>query len=124
MFWTNFHSHTIFCDGTDKPEVYLQSAINQKLKVYGFSGHAPVSFPSKWAMPYHSVYKYLEEVNYLKKKYKDLIEVYVGMEVDYIPGLTGPYSDFIRSLKMDYVIGSIHFVDKFKNGQDWKIDST
>ena len=122
MYWTNYHSHSEYCDGTDKMEAYLHEAISQKVKVYGFSSHAPLTFPVKWCMRYDKVSQYLEDANHLKQKFSDLIEVYVGMEVDFIPGVTGPTSSFISSLKMDYVIGSIHFVDRFQNGQLWEID--
>ncbi|MDX2302333.1 MAG: histidinol-phosphatase HisJ [Microscillaceae bacterium] len=122
MYWTNYHSHSEYCDGTDKMEAYLHEAINQKVKVYGFSSHAPLTFPVKWCMRYDKVSQYLAEASHLKQKFSDLIQVYVGMEVDFIPDVTGPTSSFIRSLKMDYVIGSIHFVDRYPNGSPWEID--
>lgn len=122
MYWTNYHSHNEFCDGTDKMEAYIHEAISQKVKIYGFSSHAPLTFPVKWCMSYDKVSEYLETGAYLKQKFRDLIEIYLGMEVDYIPGITGPTSSFIQSLKMDYVIGSIHFVDFFEDGQPWEID--
>lgn len=103
-------------------EAYIHEAISQKVKVYGFSSHAPLTIPVKWCMKFHKVSQYLEEVDYLKQKFSDLIQIYLGMEVDYIPGITGPTSSFIQSLKMDYVIGSIHFVNKFPNGTHWEID--
>lgn len=122
MYWTNYHSHCNYCDGTAMMEEYLQEAINQKLKVYGFSCHAPLTLPVKWCMKYENVYKYLEEAQYLKKKYKDLLQVYIGMEVDFIPYLSGPGNDFIKSLRLDYVIGSVHFVDQLPGGMYWEID--
>ncbi|NJO01837.1 MAG: histidinol-phosphatase, partial [Bacteroidia bacterium] len=123
MYWTNYHSHSEYCDGTEKMEAYIHEAISQKVKVYGFSSHAPLTFPVKWCMKYDKVSQYLEEANYLKRKFSDLIQIYVGMEVDYIPGVTGPTSNFIKSLKMDYAIGAIHFVDRFENGRHWEIDA-
>lgn len=124
MYWTNYHSHCQYCDGTSEMEVYLHEAINQKIKAYGFSSHAPLPFPTAWAMRYDKVAQYLEDANHLKTKFKDLLQVYVGMEVDYIPEMTSPQSDFIRSLKLDYVIGSVHYVDGFADGRRWEIDST
>lgn len=103
-------------------EAYIHEAISQKIKVYGFSSHAPLTFPTDWAMKYDKVSQYLEEADYLKQKFSDLLQIYVGMEVDYLPGVTGPGSSFIQSLKLDYTIGSIHFVDRFEDGTPWEID--
>ncbi len=121
MYWTNYHSHCEYCDGTDKMEAYIHEAISQKLKVYGFSSHAPLTFPVKWCMRYDKVSQYLEEAAYLKQKFSDLIQIYVGMEVDFIPGVTGPTSNFIKSLRMDYVVGSIHFSDELMHGKHWEM---
>ncbi len=122
MSWTNYHSHCLHCDGTDPMEAYLHEAIRQKIKIYGFSSHAPLTFPTTWAMPYERVAQYLEEAHHLKQKFQDLLEVYLGMEIDFIPEVAGPTTSFIRSLKLDYVIGSIHFVDTFEDGTHWEID--
>jgi histidinol-phosphatase (PHP family) len=123
MSWTNYHSHSRYCDGSNEMEDYLHEAIRQKIRVYGFSSHAPMTISTPWAMPYEKVAQYLEEGEYLKQKFEDLIEVYLGMEVDFIPEVVGPTSSFIRSLKLDYIIGSIHFVDSFPDsGQPWEID--
>ncbi|NJL13051.1 MAG: histidinol-phosphatase HisJ [Microscillaceae bacterium] len=122
MSWTNYHSHSQYCDGTDRLETYLHEAIRQRVKVYGFSSHAPITVPIPWTMAYDKVAQYLEEGQHLKEKFRDLMEVYLGMEVDFIPGVTGPTSSFIRSLKLDYIIGSIHFVDRLPNGQLWEVD--
>lgn len=124
MYWTNYHSHCKYCDGTDIMEKYLHEAIIQKVKGYGFSSHAPLPFDTKWAMNYASVSSYLEKASYLKDKFRDLLQVYIGLEVDFIPGVIGPRSSFIQSLKMDYVIGVVHFVECFEDGHHWEIDGS
>lgn len=124
MPWTNYHSHTRYCDGTDIPDKYVAQAISQGLAVYGFSSHAPVPFALDWAMDDDKVPDYLEEIESLKKRYADQIEIYAGMEVDYIPGKIGVKDYFIANLGLDYTIGSVHFVDGFENGKPWVIDNT
>lgn len=49
------------------------------------------------------------------------IEIYKGMEVDFIPGVinVNQFND-----KLDYTIGSIHFVEKFDNGTGWEVDGS
>jgi histidinol-phosphatase (PHP family) len=124
MFWTNFHSHCEYCDGVGKMETYIQAAINQKVKVYGFSSHAPLPFQTPWAMQAEQMKAYLKEITFLKQKYQSLIEIYSGLEIDFIPKLTAPDNEKFRELALDFSIGSVHFVDFFPDGKAWEIDNT
>ncbi len=47
------------------------------------------------------------------------MEIYAGLEVDYIPGVTGPRN---FSEQLDYTIGSIHFADTLPDGTPWEVD--
>ncbi|MEH0155145.1 histidinol-phosphatase [Limibacter armeniacum] len=122
MTWTNYHSHSYFCDGKFPPEEHIKEAIKQGLIAYGVSTHCPVPFPSTWNMKMDEVPQYVKEVREAQEKYKDQIQVYLGMEVDYIPDVVGCSSDFIRAAKLDYTVGSIHYVDQFDDGKHWEID--
>lgn len=124
MFWTNFHSHCEYCDGVGKMENYIQSAINQKVKSYGFSSHAPLPFTTPWAMKSEAIPQYLKEIQFLKQKYQSLIEIYTGLEIDFIPKLTAPNHVSFTQIPLDFSIGSVHFVDFFPNGKAWEIDNT
>jgi histidinol-phosphatase (PHP family) len=118
---TNYHSHTKFCDGKSPHEEYVVEALKHGLVAYGFSSHAPVPYPSDWNMNMEDVPEYLSIIDGLKAKYKGQIQLYKGLEVDYIPGKTGPGSKFIRSLNLDYTIGAIHYMDE-QNGKGWDVD--
>jgi histidinol-phosphatase (PHP family) len=50
---------------------------------------------------------YISEINALKDKYKDSINVYLGLEMDY-------FTDNIPD-GMDYIIGAVHHVEKDGN---------
>lgn len=124
MSLTNYHSHTHYCDGKAAPEVYVREAIKKGLKSYGFSSHAPVPFPCKWAIPRSKTKEYIAEIQELKAKYSGEIDLYVGLEVDYIPGRITPKNTFIRSLQLDYTIGSVHFVGNWSDGKPFQADGT
>ncbi len=64
------------------------------------------------------------EIQQLKKQYENEIQVYCGLEVDYIPGLTGPKNFSFFSRNLNYLIGSVRFVDKFPDGSHWEIDGS
>lgn len=124
MAFTNYHGHCYYCDGKEAPEQYVQAAITQQMPAYGFSSHAPLPFDISWPMQEEDSRKYVEEISELKEQYADQIEIYKGMEVDYIPGVAGPGHERIRQFGLDYTVGSVHFVDFFPNGHPWEIDGS
>lgn len=111
--WTNYHTHGNYCDGKEALPAYLNTPQVQSL---GFSSHAPLPFDCKWSMPPEKLDAYFAEIAALKQS--SPIEIYTGLEVDFIPKVTGPK----RFNKVDYTIGSIHFIDQFPDGRHWEID--
>lgn len=122
MSWTNFHSHSHYCDGADAPESYILKAIQQGFYVWGLSSHAPVSFPCKWTMKHDQLSIYHNEINTLKRTYGEKIQIYTGLEVDFIPGVSSCTSFREDEFTYDFLIGSVHFVDHFPDGTPWEID--
>lgn len=118
--WFNFHTHSSYCDGKGELSNFIDQAIQLELCSLGFSSHAPLPFNCGWSMRSHSLSEYLEEVKNLKQSNSG-IEIYTGLEVDYIPGFITP-AQFKHQL--DYVIGSIHFVEKFPDGTPWEVDGS
>jgi histidinol-phosphatase (PHP family) len=62
---------------------------------------------------------YIGEIESLKT-FASNIELYKGLEIDFIPGVVKP-SDYARLL--DYTIGSIHFVERV-DSIPWEIDGS
>lgn len=122
MFWTNYHTHSHFCDGKEAPEVYVQEAIKKGFKALGFSGHSPLPFYTEWNIKYDNLLNYINEVKRLKNLYADKIEIYLGMEIDYIEGLTGIKS--FKNFGLEYNIGSVHMLRTFSDGRFFNIDNT
>ena len=116
MAWVNFHSHSIFCDGKANPEDYVIRAIEKGFPVYGFSAHAPVPFASVWNMPAEKLSEYFNEINRIKNRYFDEIQVYTGLEVDYIEGLWGCQASGLRTKQTDFFIGSVHYIGQYPDG--------
>jgi histidinol-phosphatase (PHP family) len=122
MAWVNYHSHTHFCDGKDSPERFIVSAIANDMPAYGFSSHAPVPFPSRWNMAFDKLKEYLDTIQQLKKKYAGQIEIYTGLEVDFILEF-GKHNHFeVPRNKIDYTIGSIHYIGRFPDGSHFCFD--
>lgn len=101
MFKSSCHTHTQFCDGKSTAEEMVQSAIEKGFTSLGFSGHSPMDFPNDWGMTEEKLPLYIAEIKRLKEKYKDKIEIVLGIELD--ADYTGVnLSDF------EYSIGSVH----------------
>ena len=122
MTWSNFHSHSEFCDGKLGLERYLSQAIRLDMKAIGFSGHAPLPFECRWCMKSDKAEEYLKTISNLQRDFQSEIEIYGGMEVDYIPDIISPSDPKIKAFDLDFIVGSIHFLDSFDSGQPWEID--
>ncbi|MBO5733721.1 MAG: histidinol-phosphatase [Clostridia bacterium] len=115
MILSNLHTHTVYCDGKNTPEEMVLTAIRKGFSSLGFSGHAYTPHDDSYCMTPDNTLKYIDEINLLKEKYKDKIEIYLGCECDL-------YSLIDRS-KYDYTIGSVHYV-KTPDGNLHPIDHT
>ena len=108
MLKTNWHTHTNRCGhavGTD--EEYVKNAIAAGVKTLGFSDHAPYRVPYRpERMDYSEYGEYKASVLNLKKKYRDQIDIYLGMEVEMYPT---EWEDLCRYRKeLDYCILGQH----------------
>lgn len=118
MTLTNFHTHSDFSDGINNPEIYIQKAIDLGFEKLGFSDHAPFpKFAKKWNIPMDKLEKYYDELNTLKSKYQSDLQVLTSLEIDYIPDLINPKSEFLKQENLDYTIGSIHFLGNVVNNE-------
>ncbi len=100
----NYHTHTTFCDGNNTPEELVLEAIRLGCAEIGFSGHSYTFFDESYCMSLDGTQEYKNEVCRLKQKYGDRIRIYLGIEQDYYSA--EPTDDY------DYVIGSVHYVQK------------
>lgn len=106
----NFHTHTTYCDGKHTPEEIIISAIEKGFSALGFSEHCYMKFDEECCMTKED--EYISEISALKEKYKDKIEIYLGIEED----INQP-SD--RD-KFEYMISSMHYL--YKDGVYHQLD--
>ena len=116
------HTHNFFCDGKSGIEDMVKSAISKGVSQIGISSHAPLKFSNKWNMKLSSMEDYKNIVREMERKYASQIEVFLSLEMDYIPGLSYDFDFFREKLELDYSIGSIHLVLNPENGKLWFID--
>ena len=111
---SNFHTHTTYCDGKSTPEETVQAAIEKGMTALGFSGHAYTPFDASFCMSLENTKKYKTEIVRLKEKYAGQIEIYCGLEMDYFSEADTDGFDFL--------IGSVHYVEK--DGAYFSVDES
>ncbi|MDR1971386.1 MAG: histidinol-phosphatase [Treponema sp.] len=114
------HTHTVFCDGSDEIETYCRGAWERGFHSLGFSAHGPVSgktgFSSDWHLPEDRLEEYLDAVREARRRWEGKLRIYLGLELDFIPGLMGPADREYRDLGLDYLIGSVHYLIPPRSG--------
>jgi histidinol-phosphatase (PHP family) len=109
----DLHNHTTLCNhATGTSEEYIKKAIDLGIDVYGFSDHAPMKFDTEYRMSLEQSDLYKKEILYLKEKYKKDIDILLAYEVDYMSN-SSYLEDVIINAKVDYLIGSVHFIDEW-----------
>ncbi len=120
------HTHTYFCDGQDSVDAVCKAAHEQGLSALGFSSHAPLpkgsDIESNWHLKNDKLEAYIEAVEKAKKAWEGRISVYLGLEIDYIKGLTGPNDSRFKNLGLDYCIGSVHYVIPPNGAKPFTVD--
>jgi len=117
----DYHTHSRFCDGSGELSNYVERAMTAGLARIGLSGHAPCAIASDWHMKAADLAAYLAGARELAERFSERIEVLIGLEVDYLPGLSSPRA--VRaSAGLDYVIGSVHYLDRLSDGTVLTVD--
>ncbi|WIV19371.1 histidinol-phosphatase HisJ [Paenibacillus polygoni] len=116
----DYHTHHARCGhAVGDLESYVTQAVKLGYNEIGLSDHMPLlhvnpaEYYPEMAMPIEELPRYIEECLYLRDKYKNDIEVRVGLEGDYIEGYEKEIEEIISAYPFDYVIGSVHFLKEW-----------
>lgn len=117
----NFHTHTYRCNhASGRDEDYVKCAIEAGIKVLGFSDHSPwkynSDFKSHIRMSVQEFDQYYQSIYTLKEKYKDQIEIKIGLECEYFPEYHEWLKEFVQEKKLDYVIFGNHYHESDETG--------
>ena len=104
----DLHNHTTRCNhAKGSMRSYVERAIELGIDIYGFSEHAPMDFDEHYRLKFEEMDAYITDVQSLQNEYQDRIKILLGYEVDY---LKGHIDKRIINSKVDYLIGSVHFL--------------
>ena len=103
IYKQNLHTHTTYVDGRDTAEELILEAIARGHGAIGFSEHTYLTYstyPDQLTPDKMVCYK--NEIEGLKRRYRNQLQIFCGLEVDY-------YSD-VDVTGFDYLIGSAHYL--------------
>lgn len=116
---TNFHTHTErCCHAFGNEESYVSSAIKNGVGVLGFSDHAP--FPDRdygYRMKYEELPEYLRTIDESAERHRGEIQLYKGLETEYLCG----YDDYYRQLFDVYGLDYLALGEHMYNSPDGDI---
>ena len=119
---TNHHTHSLYSDGSSKPEEYITAAIEKGFNLLGFTEHSPLPFENTFSFKKENKEEYIALMSNLKQRYSGQIAIYSGMEMDYILGMSVNFSKVKAEYKLDYLIGSVHLVRPENKDELWFTD--
>ena len=102
--YASLHNHTDFADGKHTPRQMVEAAFAAGFATFGISEHATMDFAPLDGLKVRDMALYENTMRELQAEYKGKMEVAVGIEQDI----------FGRPIdrNYDYIIGSVHFVEK------------
>jgi histidinol-phosphatase (PHP family) len=90
--------------------------------------HAPTAkkagLETFWNLKEERINDYVNEVLSAKIRWQGKLNVFLGLEVDYIKGLRSPIDNDIKTLNTDYLIGSVHYIVPPNDCKPFTIDGS
>jgi histidinol-phosphatase (PHP family) len=122
MILTNYHTHSAWCDGEGAIADYAEKAVEKGFRALGFSAHAPLPFPNPWTLAEEEMPGYIADVQKCSMLYAEDLQIYLGLEVDYVKDIMAPSDTWLSSLGLDYLIGSVHMLRDPGDGRCYSVD--
>lgn len=118
----NYHTHTWRCNHASGSEwEYVENGLKSGLQILGFSDHSPYIFPegyySSFRMKLSQLDDYVDTVLKIRLQYENKIEIPMGLELEYYPGLLPKLLPVLKDRPFDYVILGQHFIWDEYDGQ-------
>ena len=76
----------------------------------GFSEHSPLPFDNNFSVKSADMPCYVAEIAQLKEEFTDKLNIYCGLEADYLTGVSELFAVTQEKYHLDYLIGGVHLV--------------
>lgn len=114
-----FHVHTRRCHHAEDVDdrAYVERAIELGADRITFTDHAPFEGdPFKNRMSFDELPEYIDEISTIKKEFSGVIDVRVGVEIEYLPS----YREYYQKLADDPAISFILLGQHFAELEPWR----
>lgn len=109
----DFHTHSNFSGDSDSPmHIMAEKGKNIGLRGICFTDHIDLDYPSSEISFNFSYNDYINELNSLKASLPGDFEIYSGLELGLQPHLNTQNESLLKDKSFDFIIGSIHIVNK------------
>ncbi|NOZ63272.1 MAG: histidinol-phosphatase [Calditrichaeota bacterium] len=120
MEFHDLHIHTSLCNHASGAMIeYVRSGIRVGLASLGFSDHNPLLpvYENRFRMSDREMEIYVRSISALRERFKEKIDVKMGIELDYLSEEEKFLQNFIDRYPFDYIIGSVHYLLSPVNGE-------
>lgn len=113
MITADYHVHSAFSSDSETPmEDMIEQAISLGMTRICFTDHMDYDYPEIYQMTFQfDVEAYYRKLSMLSEKYRDDIQVLMGIELGIMPHLADRYQTLLASYPFDFVIASTHLID-------------
>lgn len=109
---TIFHVHTYRCQhaGQEREQEYAKKAIQLGATKLIFTDHAPFpENPFRFRMSMNELSEYIMVLQNLKEKYAEVLEIKIGLEVEFVPIYMECYHRLLEQWNVDILLLGQHF---------------
>lgn len=120
-----FHVHTHRCGhaSDEADEDYIKKAIELGAISITFTDHAPFpGNPFTGRMDYSQLDEYISSLKALKLKYKGIIDVCIGLEIEYLPSYKGYYEELKANDDIELLLLGQHHYELEKGKYSFELD--
>lgn len=112
MIIADLHTHSSFSTDSDEPLFEMaKSAIGKGLKILCLTEHMDFDYPTEGEFQL-DVRSYREELLRARGELSDKLELLFGVELGLLPYMTDTLRNFAQSADFDFIIGSVHQIDR------------
>lgn len=123
MYFADYHIHTNFSGDCNTPmEDIVKKAVSLGLKEIAITDHVDYDFPVPEFTFTVDYDEYLNDFNRIKEKYKNCIDILLGVEIGFQPHIKEKLEELCSKYPFDFVICSTHAADNLDlyNGDFFK----
>lgn len=120
----DYHIHTILCNhARNSMEAYIRKAVSMGFQEICFLDHLTLTEPGHaFSMTIEEVPLYFNAVQMLKRRYVGVINIKVGLEIDFNPFYVDLLQKISESYAFDVIGSSLHFpggIDVVSRKSEW-----